>query len=448
MIERTETLSETIEEWLQQGKILLGAERFAEAVTYFDRVLSQNPMVYEAYISRGIAKANLNELDQAMADFKKAVKLDKENPDAFFHMGNISFMRGEFEDGVKQYNQAITLGYEGAELYFHFGLVYEEAEAYELAIRYYTQAIRAEALNPVYRVRKAVCQIQTEKYDEALETLDGLREVAPDIFDYYHMKAIIYTQLNRLDEAEAVLAEANQRYPDDFDLLTDRIRLLVTRKDYTAAADFLNRALAAAQDDNGKKEVLGLKGRILAAQEQLDAAAVVLEKALVTGDPSRLDFEYCYLLINIYQIQEKYDDLVRIADLLCKTDLTEAESAYLLSGPYYAALGRKLRGDQDYADYYAAAIRTYRTVAMRSPERVDAYLFRAICYKDTAKYDRALEMVDYILALQPNNGALHVIKSDIYCAMGDSRQAQQEQVLAKENDGMHTLTAIVGGLNG
>lgn len=439
---------EHTQELIQQGRVLLGSEKLEEAIHCFDQALSRDPMIYDAYVSKSIALASMDQLDSAMECLKKAIKLDKENPDAYFHMGNISFMQGRFQQGVKEYNQAIGLGYDEPDIYFHFGLVYEEASDFESAVRYYSQAIRRDEMNPLYHLRKVISQIQMSKFEEALEAVNELGMVAAESYEYYHLKSIILTQLGKREEAEKLLNDANELFPDDFDLLMDHIRLLVGMNETQRGLELTDRALKNAQDENAKKDVLSVKGRLYAALENVDQAVVVLEEALKTGNPSPTDYEVHYLLINIYQMQKKYDALVNHADALASCDISAAENSYLLAGPYYCALGRKLRGDSDYAEYYETACKKYRKLAMDNPSRLDAYLFRAICYKDVKNYKRALEMLNYILVLQPQLGGCHFIKAEIYKEMGDQTNAQKEMSLANGSGDMDILTSIVGELNG
>lgn len=448
MINSQEADREIIQELVQQGKILLGNENFEEAISYFDQALSLNPMNYDAYVSKSIALASTDQLDLALDCLKKAIKLDKANPDAYFHMGNISFMQGHFQQGVKEYNQAISLGYDEPDIYFHFGLVYEEISDFESAVRYYSQAIRRDEMNPLYRLRKVISQIQLSKFEEALEAVNELGTIAAESYEYYHLKAIILTQLGKREEAEKLLEEANKLFPNDFDLLMDHIRLLVGMDETQRGLELTDLALKNAQDDDAKKDVLSVRGRLYAAMENIDQAVAVLEEALNTGNPSPTDYEAHYLLINIYQMQKKYDALIRHADALAKYDIASVESAYLLAGPYYCALGRKLRGDSNYSEYYDSACKIYRKLAMDNPSRLDAYLFRAICYKDTKNYKRALEMLNYILALQPQLGSCHLIKAEIYKEMGDKENAQKEMALANGSSDMDILSSMVGDLNG
>ena len=87
--------------------------------------------------------------------------------------------------------------------------------------------------------------------------------------------------------------------------------------------------------------------------------------------------------------------------------------------------------NKDFDAYYRQIIKNYRTVALDDPARIDAYLYRAMAYKDIQEYTKALEMVDYIALLQPDNADLHTIKAVIYTEMGLEKEAQAEKLLAK-----------------
>ena len=44
---------------------------------------------------------------------------------------------------------------------------------------------------------------------------------------------------------------------------------------------------------------------------------------------------------------------------------------------------------------------------------MDAFLFRAMCYRDIEDYTKALEILDYILLMRPDQKDLHSIRASI-----------------------------------
>ena len=104
--------------------------------------------------------------------------IDKNNPMAYFHLGNISFMKNDFNKGIENYNKAVSCGYDGSQLYYNLGLVYEEMDNIPMAIRNYNKAIAKEPLRPDFRLKKQVF-IFRQKYDEAMEALRSLTIIVP-----------------------------------------------------------------------------------------------------------------------------------------------------------------------------------------------------------------------------------------------------------------------------
>lgn len=417
-----------VHEWIRQGQVLTGQELFPEAECYFNKALSADPMNYTAYMSRGIMWASCGELENAKADFAKAIKVNREIPDAYYHLGNIAFMQDDFQEGVKQFNMAVAKGYDDAEMYYHFGMVYEERQEYETAIRYYTKAIHKEELNPEFRIRKGIAQTKAELWEEALETLDGLYLVAPDSFEYYHLKALVLISMNRLEDADKLLTEANDRFPDDLDLLNDRISVLVSIGKTDQALTYVNRIKDRMDDPIALQKLLVSEGKLYAAQTQMDKAVECLEKAASLDAMPVHSTEALYLLINIHHAEGQYDRMVTVAEQMLKY---QNVNAYALSGWYYVAAGKKGRGDSDWEAYYRQIIKNYRTVALDDPARIDAYLYRAMAYKDIKEYTKALEMMDYLALLQPDNADIHAIKAIIYSEMGRPKEAKTEKELAK-----------------
>lgn len=70
----------------------------------------------------------------------------------------------------------------------------------------------------------------------AVETWGGLRQRFPHLIEGHLGQAIASRMLGRLAEAEAALAEANQRFPNDRDVILEQVNLAYDRADWPAAA--------------------------------------------------------------------------------------------------------------------------------------------------------------------------------------------------------------------
>lgn len=415
-------------EYLQMGQSLLGAEQLEKAVEMLDRSLKYDPMNKAAHITKGIAYANMENYAEAKKSFNNAVKIDKSFADAYFQLGNIAFLENDFEEGIKNYNQAVYCGYNNSELYYNLGLVYEERDEYGEALRNYNKAISLDQSNPIYMVRKATLQIREGKYEEALQTLERFRLHHPDSFDGYHLTAAVYTMQGQYDKAETLLKQAQEMFPDDKDILFDRIRVLVTKGDKKQALDLLQKAKAMDCTPEEKKEIFLNEGKIY-LENDMDRAIESFIEALNIPGAEDNNPEIRYFLMNTYLARHDYENLLKVAKTVDRNDIN---NPYSLFGAYFECMALKELKKENYIKEYENAQKYYRNISLNDPSRIDAYLFRAMCYKDTGNYDKALETIDYVILIQPENGQLHQIKGNILKEMtGRSAEAEEEYREAK-----------------
>jgi tetratricopeptide (TPR) repeat protein len=120
---------------------------------------------------------------------------------------------------------------------------------------------------------------QRQDWAEAASRWARLRELAPDRLDGVIGEVGALRQLGRLDEAEALAAEAVRRFPDNADLLSSYAAVAAARQDWRDAADRLRRLLALSPGN--LPAALGLVGALqrqglLEEAEQVAAGAIAL----------------------------------------------------------------------------------------------------------------------------------------------------------------------------
>lgn len=411
-------------EYVQMGQNLMGVGKFAEAVEMFDKALKADPMDKLAYICKGIAFASMERFAEAKECFKRTVMIDNTFADGYFQLGNMEFLEDHFEEGVKNYNKAVSFGYRGAELYYNLGLVYEEREEIEEAIRCYSKAAAADETTPVYLIRKASLQVTIGKYEESLQTLEKIRICFPESFEGYHLAAAAHTMLEQYEEADAILKKATELFPEDTDLLFDRVRVLITKKDLASALEMLAKAKEKESRPEIKKEMLFNEAQILGQQEKLNDAIVRFNEALEIPEAEELNPEICYFLMNAYLVNKDFQGVLKTAE---KMDRDDIDNPFSLSAVYYKGIALKGLNDSSYKKYLQDAVKYYRNISIKDPSRVDVWLFRAMCCKETGDYAKALEAVDYVLLIQPEDGKIHYIKSNILKEMGGREQDAEKE---------------------
>ena len=420
-----------LQEYFTQGAMLAGQGRHAEAIKYYERAEKLDPMNEDVYLAKGIAYANLDELDAAKAQFEKALKVNRTSGLAWYHLGRIAILQGNSALGYEDYNKAIANGYDDAQVYYSIGLLNEEQGDREMAIRNYSKAIMRDALRPDIRVRKARLLLQGGNTDEALQTLDEMILTNPDVFEGYHLKFTILLQTGDYDRADAVLDDAIALFPKDPAFVLDRVNLRTDQGKLDEALALLTELEGREETDSDVRRKINMqRAQIFAAQENLDAAIAALEKAKTVADQAGVfDTDVVFLLTNCQLAKENFAAALEGVECL----LEKAPDGYIKQTALYLkpfAL-KKLERMEEAIPLYKEAINTYRRQSLETPENLDAYLLRIMCLRDLEQYDKAMELANYIADLQPERPEPHVLRASILQAQGLEEEAKAESQLAE-----------------
>lgn len=420
MVSGMEKIDNT-EEYVQQAKMLVTAQKFEEASNYAERALGEDPMCFDAWVVKGIALTDLESYSEAAECFQKAAMIDKNASAPHYHLGIINFIQGNVEEGIKESNQAIELGYDEQDIYFNLGLVYEGEGDDDKAIRYYSKAIRKDELNPYPHLRKAMVYLNSMRYEEGLEALEELRRFCPDCYEGYHYAAAAYIAMGNSVGAEQILNKAEETFNEDADILIDHIKVLVAQGKYEEAMEKVEQGEKLAKSLEQKKQLLLCRAKVIGIQERFDEAIRLLEQAQNTGKDEENDAEIGYLLINAYLMREDYAKIKEQAE---KLSILPDTNTYALGAQYYLAMAEAKLNPDNRQNLFKKAAFHYRSLTLQHPNRIEAYLFRALCYRDLEEYEKALEMVNYVENFTSSIPSLDTVKAEILKAMGKNGQAE------------------------
>lgn len=421
-----------VQEYLTQGAVLSSQEKYEAALAYYDKAEQADPMEVQVYLAKGTALANLERLDEAKAQFEKALKVDRTCGLAYFHLGSIAILQGDESKGLEQYNKAIANGYDDAQLYYSMGLLHEESGEVDLAIRNYSKAALRDPNRPDVRLRKAQLLYQAERIPEALQALDEMILACPDIFEGYHLKCVILTQQRRYGEAEKLLEDALALFPKDPGFAIDKASLLVERGRTEEALALLEDLEQREEtDDAARRRILLQRAQICASGDNVDGAIDALTKAKALSEKEGLfDQQALFLLANCCLSKGNYDLVLEYAQQL----QDQAEDGYIReTARYFRPLALKQLGRMEEAlPLYQEAVDAYRRQSLEIPGNLDAYLLRVMCLRDMEQYEKALELLDYVMQLEPDRAEPRMLRISVLESMGRTDEAQSEAASLQE----------------
>jgi len=126
------------------GNTLAKAGKIDEAIAQYKEAIRVKPNYSEAYYSLGVAETGRDRMDQAMAYYRRAINIDGNYALARNNLGYALLMRGEYYEALKQFQEAVRISPDLAEAHYNCGLALHALGHFRAAVAEYQEAIRTK----------------------------------------------------------------------------------------------------------------------------------------------------------------------------------------------------------------------------------------------------------------------------------------------------------------
>jgi tetratricopeptide (TPR) repeat protein/tRNA A-37 threonylcarbamoyl transferase component Bud32 len=248
-----------------EAQFKAGEDDFREAL----RLLASSPndeLRYAVLNDRALIRFQLGRLDDSVADFREAIRVDTRHYNAFASLAQILQRQNHWDEAVAQFTQAIALEPQMAALYRGRAAVLEERDDQTKehradALRDLDEAIRREGPGKLVlagdqRERGELLR-RDGRFEEALAACDEALKIAPDFNAAHRLRVWVLLDLNRADEVirscDGALARGKP-WPDIYEI---RGLARFRRANYAGAIDDYSHALVLRP---GQSRVLYSRG--------------------------------------------------------------------------------------------------------------------------------------------------------------------------------------------
>ena len=190
---------------------------------------------------------------------------------------------GATQDPLADLNRAVELAPDDADVWQARALYYLQHGQVEQAVSDWNSLVERDPDNSLMRLGVAEQLIKVAQYDEALKHIDRVLEKQPTTLAYT-LRAQLWTQQEKYDEAVRDLSEAIKLTPDDLGLVLMRARLNHVAGRYDLAQQDVDRVL---EQHAGSQRAIELRSAILAARGLYAEAARDVEQ-LLKEDPDNV----------------------------------------------------------------------------------------------------------------------------------------------------------------
>ncbi|HET8750239.1 MAG TPA: sulfotransferase [Sphingomicrobium sp.] len=326
---------------------LYSRRQYAQAERVCRQIIGARPGNADAHNILGVSLAALGNSKEAVAELKRAIKINAQAPSYHANLGEILRQAGKLDEASDALETAIKLDPNNAQALNNLGIIAYEKRAFARSVENYQKALAVnpnmpEALNNLGNALRMTGDIDgaLHAYQEALTQ----RAVYPEV---YNNLGTLLQQDKKLEEAEHALRKAIQQHPHYVEAHNNLAQLLFSQKNEVEALRILGEALKfapknvqtllltakiqlkrnnlqaaeqaarlALNEEAENPEALTILGQVLHETDRYDEAIQVLEKALQKApeSPEALNF-YGVALKSVGRLDESREYILKALKL-------------------------------------------------------------------------------------------------------------------------------------
>lgn len=403
-------------ELLANAQLAFSEENYSRAIELCNQIPVDDICGISAIVLAGNAYLVQSKFQEAETLFIKAIEIESHVGEHYFNLGNSLFGQRRLSEAMQQYANAIHFGCKDdvmQKIYYIVGIINQlDGKSAEALVNYAkSEAVpganvdRADIL--LKRIQIYVEQNNLEKAENcALQ----LKLLVPGEFKSYQLLFQLYLEQRKVDMASAILEEAEKYCEKNIDTATelafDKALLSCFKAEHypNQQTQYYNDALEILEQlerDDSLKVADRCEAVITRADIKLklglyDEALNLVQSVANRSLPELREYieRANYIIIKCLSHNKDYSEVLQYAAKLKNSD----NIFYSHYGYYAEAYAEKqLAGDSptnlsEYVDKYNYAIAHFKNCTVSTPGDFLAYLYRAKCYVDIGKFEKAEEL--------------------------------------------------------
>ncbi|KAK9748277.1 hypothetical protein RND81_02G047000 [Saponaria officinalis] len=206
--------------WCAMGNCYSLQKDHDTALKNFQRAVQLNTKFAYAHTLCGHEHVALEDFESGIRSFQSALLVDSRHHNAWYGLGMVYLRQEKFEFAEHHFRVAFQINPRSSVIMSYLGTALHYLKRNEEALLMMEKAILADKKNPLPMYQKAIILYSMDKYDEALEVLEELKEYAPRECSIYSLMGRIYKRKNVYDRAMLHFGLALDLKPSAADVAT------------------------------------------------------------------------------------------------------------------------------------------------------------------------------------------------------------------------------------
>ncbi|KJJ85291.1 transmembrane and TPR repeat-containing protein 4 [Candidatus Omnitrophus magneticus] len=187
--------------------------------------------------SNGTIERNKDWKDE-ISFFSSTLKYNPRNARLYLNLGNTFFEKGDIDNAIAQYKKAIGIHKDYAVAYGNIGSAYLNKNDVANAQEYLEQAIKLKFNYPIAHYNLGIIYYNKNKFSEAINELNTATKQLPQLYQAWNMKGRTYLKIGQIPEAKEAFNTSLQIFPDQ-PPIKKALSKISELKNFSDSPDFL-----------------------------------------------------------------------------------------------------------------------------------------------------------------------------------------------------------------
>jgi tetratricopeptide (TPR) repeat protein len=188
-----------------------------EAVADFNKALEINPGFFEAHNNLGKELLRAGQVDEAMDHFSRAVELAPTSAVSHYNLGDALLRKGQLDAAIVQFQKAVEIQADSPEAHNNLGIALMRSGRLAEALEHYQIALAINPASAISHYNLGGTLLRMGQLDEAIVQFRKAVEIQPDYPEAHNYLGSTLAQKGLVDEAIAQFKETLRFKPDDPD---------------------------------------------------------------------------------------------------------------------------------------------------------------------------------------------------------------------------------------
>src|SRR5271165_4851418 len=179
----TDTLAKNPNSWLGHcnlGLALFQKGQVDDAIAQYEKAVEVFPNYVAAHYNLGNALLQKGELDKALAQYKRAVEIDPNDAEAHVNLGNALFQKEQLDEAVAQFQEAVEINPNDAEAQYNLGNAFFQKGQLDEAVAQFQKALEIDPNSFATHYNLGGALFQKGQLDEAITQFREVLRLKPD----------------------------------------------------------------------------------------------------------------------------------------------------------------------------------------------------------------------------------------------------------------------------